>query len=45
MATFTVEQLLNPPAYTVVKENIYDELIAAGFTAMRSNGLVGSRIA
>ena len=36
MATFTVEQLLNPPAYTVVKENIYDELIAAGFTAMRS---------
>lgn len=34
--TFTVGELLNPPTYDAVKTGVYDALIAAGFTAIRS---------
>lgn len=33
---FTVDELLNPPTYDEVKTGVYDGLIAAGFTAIRS---------
>ncbi len=34
--TFTVNQLLNPPTYDAVKDNVYNQLILAGFTSIRS---------
>lgn len=36
MPIYTVQELLNPPTYDQVKDNIYNELIAAGFTSLRS---------
>ena len=34
--TFTVDELLHPPTYDEVKTGVYDALVAAGFTAIRS---------
>lgn len=34
--TYTVQDLLNPPSYDAVKDNVYNQLIAAGFTSIRS---------